>query len=217
MSADELDDPSPRDWFSYPDALEFVVQHFGSVRRAFAKLHAGLVSEAVRSLRGLDQGDKFVPLPADAWREGGDIEVKLTTERRGSRQVLGETWREDDLEIIWREFELLDHDLVLLSREDVARLCGLPKRAAVEAMRKPTAATEKTDERHARKIPGKHKSPAEAVAEAEDMIAKVEAYQKNNTCTQEAALEALHRDLGHQSAGAAKTALHRARKLLQGK
>jgi hypothetical protein len=133
-SADELIDPSPDEWFSYPDALEFVIRHFRLVRRAFNKLHAELISGAVHSLRAIErQGDKFVRLSPDAWSEGGDLKVELTTTWRGSREVLGDTWRDDDLTITWQKFEMLNPDLILLNRQDVEQLCGLPERAAVEA------------------------------------------------------------------------------------
>jgi hypothetical protein len=64
-------------------------------------------------------------------------------------------------------------------------------------------------------IPGKHKSPAEARVEAVKLINTIAAYQKEHQCTQKTALDALFRELGHNSATALKVALSRARKTVK--
>ena len=68
----------------------------------------------------------------------------------------------------------------------------------------------------ASKIPGKHKSPEDALADAKMIVDSVHAYMKEHNATREAGREALYRQLGHNSAAALKTAYYRARKLLEG-
>ena len=66
------------------------------------------------------------------------------------------------------------------------------------------------------KVPGKHyTSPVKAKAEAVNLLDSIAAYQKEHRCTQEKAREALYRELGHNSAGAVKMAISRARRLLK--
>ena len=64
-------------------------------------------------------------------------------------------------------------------------------------------------------VKGAHKSPAEKIADATQLIASVEAYrEQHQNASQEEAFKALHRGLGHASTNAMKMAFYRARELL---